>query len=404
MAMFAAKIRQFLRSGGNIQKIAVITFFSSLYFYSHIGTLYLMERGLNLFQANSITSIMIGAIFLAEVPTGIIADKIGRKRSIIIALVLQVLGEILYLFSRTYATFAIIAIIAGVGFAFASGCIEALIYDTLPKANREKEMQKAMGVKGAAYQLAFLLAPIAGGFLVPKFTLNRFLAAVAFTAASVFLALLVSLTVKEPEKDYKHQEKSPLHILREGISHIKGNRRLRKLMLVAVFTSGFSGILAGLYQPFFAKLNINTLAMGIAFGIAAFLAIISEKYAYKLEDFFGKSKGFLIATIMPGIYYIILSFSKVPLMAIFAFVLTYAAVQLKNPLLSSYQNELIPSKSRATILSLINLLVSAYIALIALFFGWLADINVGLSFLSMGIIITFSALILKPGKAVQAKG
>ena len=144
----------------NTHKVAIITFFSSLYLYSHVGTLYLLARELTLLQATSLWSVIVITIFLAEVPTGVLADKIGRKKSVILALFVQFMGEVLYFFASSYFAFVAIAILAGVGFAFASGCIEALVYDSLPAENREDEMKKAMGLRGAAYYSAFFLAPI----------------------------------------------------------------------------------------------------------------------------------------------------------------------------------------------------------------------------------------------------
>ena len=110
-----------LKRPGNAQKLALITFFSSLYFYIHVNTLYLQSRSLNLLEIRSLESIIILTIFLAEVPTGVIADRIGRKWSVVLALAFQALGEILYLFSSTFPAFVFIAVLAGIGFAFLSG-------------------------------------------------------------------------------------------------------------------------------------------------------------------------------------------------------------------------------------------------------------------------------------------
>ena len=72
-----------LKKLSNIEKLAVVTFFQNLYLYSHVGALYQQSRGLSLLQINSIWSIIVFTIFLAEVPTGVIADKIGRKKSVV---------------------------------------------------------------------------------------------------------------------------------------------------------------------------------------------------------------------------------------------------------------------------------------------------------------------------------
>jgi len=72
----------------NISKISLISFFSSLYFYLPILTIYYQQKSLNFIQINSLWGIITGTIFLSEIPTGLIADKIGRKFSIIISLFL----------------------------------------------------------------------------------------------------------------------------------------------------------------------------------------------------------------------------------------------------------------------------------------------------------------------------
>jgi MFS family permease len=129
----------------NVTKLAVAYFFSTLYFYLPVGTLYLRSRELSYVQINSLWGIIVGTMFLTEVPTGVIADRLGRKRSINVALALQVVGEVLYIFADNYWLFAFTAVIAGLGFAFASGCVEALVYDSLNVQGREDEMSKAMG-------------------------------------------------------------------------------------------------------------------------------------------------------------------------------------------------------------------------------------------------------------------
>ncbi len=384
----------------NVHKIAALTFFSSLYFYSHVGTLYLQERGLTLFQVNSISAIIIGTIFLAEVPTGLIADRIGRKWSIVLAMALQVIGEVLYLFSRDYWAFAGIAVIAGVGFAFSSGAVEALIYDTLPvdpedARVRDAAMKRAMGFVGFAYQLAFFLAPIAGSFLLPVYTLRRFLFVVLLTACSVGVALLVAFTLHEPAKPYRHVEQSSLQLLREGVVQLRTNRRLQWLLLIAIFTATFSMILVGLYQPYFSQAGIPAFGMGWAFAIGALLAALGERYVYKVEAWLGPRLGLWVVTILPGFCYLLFALvTAVPLIFLF-FVLTYGSATLKNPLLSAYQNALIAPQQRATVLSLLSLCTSFYVALLALLVGWLADIDLRYGFALIGLIIVVATLLLR---------
>ena len=94
----------------NISKISLIYFFSSLYFYLPVLTIYYQQKGLSFLEIGSLWGIVTFTVFLAEVPTGLLADRFGRKKSIIFALLFQVVGEILFLFAGNYLHFVLINI------------------------------------------------------------------------------------------------------------------------------------------------------------------------------------------------------------------------------------------------------------------------------------------------------
>ncbi len=381
----------------NTKKIAIVTFFSNLYFYNHIGTLYQQTRGLSLLQVSSIWSIIVGTIFLMEVPTGVLADKIGRKWSVVIALLLQTIGEFLYFFATGYFSFVLIAILAGLGYAFLSGANEALVYDSLPEENRGGEMKKSMGLIGSAYQLAFFVAPLVGGLIVSQLVLSNFLTAIFFTACSVAVAFLISLTLKEPQDRYKHSEQSPLAIFKEGFIQVKSSSKLKWLIAISVLTATFSNSLLSLYQPYFVKASVPTFWIGASLSLGGLLAFLIQKYAYLIEEKLGRF-GFLVVTIWPGIMYLLFAMVSLPALLIPIFVLAYASMEARNPLLSAYKNEQIKSKNRATVLSLINMFGMLYVALMGLAFGRIADYSIPIAFVSIGLLIMLFAVVLRADK------
>jgi len=383
---------------GNGEKLAIVTFFQNLYLYNHVGALYQQSRGLSLLQINSIWSIIVGTIFLAEVPTGVIADKIGRKKSVVIALFLQFLGEFFYLFANNYFSFVLIAILAGIGYSFLSGANEALVYDSLPKDDREKRMKKAMGLIGASYQLAFFIAPLIGGIVISQLVLNKFLLGIGLTASSVFIAFLISLTLKEPESGYKHQEESPLTILKNGINQVVKSRKIQLIAAIAILTTAFPNTLLNLYQPYFVKFGINTsLPIGIALSLGGLTAFLIQKNIYAIEEKLGRY-GLFTITVIPGIFYLFFATITNILYLFPIFIFTYAFAEAKNPLISSYQNEQIDSKNRATTISLINMLIQFYVAIMGLVFGLIADNSIPAAFTTIGIIVILATLLLRVDK------
>ena len=379
----------------NTKKLSLVTFLANLYFYNAVGTLYQQARGLSLLQVSSIGSIIIVTIFVAEVPTGVIADRIGRKWSVVTAIALQAIGEWLYLFAGGYAAFVFIAILAGVGYAFLSGANEALIYDSLPADDRDQRMQKSMGVVGGAYQLAFFVSPLIGGLMVANLRLEEFRMVILLTALSVSVAFGVSLTLKEPASAFRHSEKSPLMILRAGFSEVRRSPKLRRLLMVSMFTSTFSGLLVALYQPFFAEQQVATFWIGAALAFGGLLAAASQVLAYKLEAWTSPSFAMVLLTVTPGFAYVLLAMARLPAVLVPAFVLTYGLAEARSPLLSSYRNRLISIDHRATVLSLMSMMTSLYLAATMLVLGRVAEYSVPLAFAVVGVEVLVAAVVLR---------
>lgn len=384
--------------GQTVTKVSLISLFSALYFYLPILTLYYQERGLNFVQINSLWGIITGTIFLAEIPTGIIADKIGRKYSIIISLVLQLIGEILFLFAQNYVHFILIAILAGLGFAFQSGCLQALVYDSLKERGKEDQMKKAQGVIGAFFQSGHLLGALGSSFLIAQITQANIQTAIILTVISVTIALIISLFLKEPKIEYTHKEQSPFQILKESIKLIRNNPSLKRLILFGIFTTPFINYLRNLQPPYFQMSDVPPYFLGISLTIGGILAILASKYAYKVEEVLGVGKGIFIATAAPAFLYLLMAYFIHPIAAIALFIMNFGVMSLQDPLLADYSNRHISSNIRATTLSVIGMFSSIYITLIGLLIGWIADYSILYAFSFMGVVVVLGALLFRINK------
>jgi MFS family permease len=375
----------------NITKMALISFFSTLYFYSPIATLYCQKRGLNFLQINALDGIIFGVMSLAEVPTGIIADRIGRKFSIIMSLFLQLIGEVIYIFANAYWHFVGVVIIAGVSWSFASGCVDALIYDSLKEKGQEQDMSKAMGLFSASAQLSQVIAPLVGGFIVSSLTMNKFILAIAMTAISVTVALFISFFLKEPKAEPTRSEESSFTLLKDGVKLLRHNASLQRIVLLSLFTSSFAGYFYTLYQPYFLKSNVLPVWLGLARSTGAILAIAGSKYAWLLENHIGVKRSAFLATASPGAFYLLMSLVYHPALSVVLFCLAYGSISLEKPLFARYRNIYIESKNRATVLSIITMFAGMYEALMGLFIGSIADYHFSYAFMFMGGIILLGA-------------
>ena len=377
-----------------IKKLGLMNFFLNLFFLSPVAVFFYQQRGLNYFQILFLESVLVLFIFFFEVPTGIFADKFGRKKSIIVGALLLAIEPLLFLFADNYYWFILAFAISGIGLTFHSGTIEALIYDYLKEQNQEKEMKKAMGRLGSSSLFAMVLAPMIGSYLAKDLLMSQFMSLIIMTLASMFIAFLLALSVKDT-KQKKVVEDNPITIFKESAKFIKTNNSLVRIIFLSMFSSPFLFSLTYLYQPYFIKAGINASIFGSVFALALLLAALFQRYAYKFEQICGMKKAIFIVTILPGIFYLIMAITFYWIWAILLFIMIRAIIGLQQPLFSDYKNIHIPSKARATILSLISMLVSLYLVFMRLIIGKIADINLSYTFVFMGIIIIIASLFLR---------
>jgi MFS family permease len=377
-----------------VRKLSLMNFFLHLYFLSPVAVFFFQQRGLNYFQILALESVLVFFIVLFELPTGIFADRFGRKKSIVIGTLLLALEPLIYLFADNFLWFALAFALAGMGITFHSGSIEALIYDHLKAKNLEKDMKKAMGSFGSASLVAMVVAPIIGSYIAKDLIMPQFIFLILMSLGAMLIGFFISLWIKDT-KQRRVEEENPFSLMKDGAKLIRKNKSLLRIVLLSVFASPFLFTLNYLYQPYLLSSGINTALFGTIFAIALLLAASLQKYAYKIEEKLGIKWTVFLATMLPGIFYIIMAFTFHPIWAILLFVMIRATMGLKEPLFSDYKNLHITSKNRATILSMISIIVSLYLVGMRLIIGRLADINLSYSFLFMGVVIVIASIFLR---------
>lgn len=382
----------------NITKAALISFFSSLYFYLPISTLWYQSHGLSLMQVETLGGIGGITFMFTTVATGMFADKYGRKSAIVVALLFQLLGEVLFLFSSSFFMFMLCAISAGLGFSFWGGAFDALIVDSLKADNKQSETQKTFGSLMAYKGLSTVIGAGVSSFIVAQLITSRFILAILLTIGSVSIAFMISLFIKEPQKAEVTHKVTPRELFSRSILLLKQNRKLGRLVALAVFTTPFTAYLISLYQPYFQNLHIPGRWFGLAFAIGGLLVLLSSKYAYLIEKNLGGKTALLVFTLLPGVFYGLMAMTSSPWLAVTFFCLNYGTSAFQEPLFTDYTNRHIPSETRATLLSFIAMLSSLYVAVMGPIIGNIADHSLPIAFLFMGVLIITGAIVFRIDK------
>jgi MFS family permease len=208
-----------------LEGVAVSFFFGT---YS----LFLVEKGLSLAEVNIVNASFMIAVFLFEIPTGTIADFFGRKRSVIIGLLIYSFSFLLYFFSDNLWQFLLAEIIGAAAFTCISGALEALVVDSLNHYKYKGKLEFVFR-RGELRQIGILLGAIIGSFAGQiDLSWPWLMSSIAF----VFLAIFSVFSFRE---DYfKKTEKRKVSLLalkklaQGSLSYGLKNKRI---ILVAFF-------------------------------------------------------------------------------------------------------------------------------------------------------------------------
>ncbi len=166
---------------GNSRRYILFTVFYNARCYYPILAILFLDLGLTLDQFVLLNLIWAATIFLFEVPSGALADTIGRKRLLVTASVLMIVELSCLLFAprgggaMLFALCVINRFCSGLSEACASGADEALAYDSLPEDDRANHWDKLLAKTMRWRSIGFVIAMILGGLIYNPEPLNSIL-------------------------------------------------------------------------------------------------------------------------------------------------------------------------------------------------------------------------------------
>lgn len=380
----------------NIWLSYVISFLNKLGFFAPIAALFYLDWvHLNYTQMFIAEAVFTLTIFLFEIPTGVIADKFGRKTSIILSGVFTTVG--IYMFAHSMSLGFIIAaqIMWGIGVTLLSGADNALLYDSLLELKEEKESKKYFARQDAAGTLGTILSALIGGWFVTK-TFVPYPASLPLTflltCIPIGLGVLIACLLKEPTRELKPKEKF-IRLGWEGFKFLFQHPQLRLLSFNFALIGASTYFMFWFYQTLTQAVGIGIGYNGIisaGYNIAAVLLLMNVT---KLEKWFGMKKVLFYSALVPGLFYLMLGFSNNWILAVTGIFVIMCLKIIRLPILSHFINQHIESHQRATVLSGISMLQRLCILGLYPVAGIIADVSLHYVFIFLGIVTVFFAII-----------
>jgi hypothetical protein len=179
--------------------------------------------------------------FVAEVPTGALADRFSRRAALVAAGVLQAAGYVLWVLAPGFPGFAAGFMIWSVGGALASGAFEALLYDGMVAAGAEAAYPAVYGRTEALELLAQL--PAAGAATV-LFSLGQYELVAWASVATCLISAALAARLPEPPRP-PGEDGAPagyLATLRTGVAEAAGSPAVRAALIAVAVLSGVDAL------------------------------------------------------------------------------------------------------------------------------------------------------------------
>ncbi|MGM0331325.1 MFS transporter [Enterococcus sp. AZ050] len=344
-----------------------------------VMTLIYLSKGLSFFEIGLLNSVGSIVIAVLEVPSGLLADKFGRKKNLIIGNFLNILFVLLLYISQHFYGLLLAEIVFSVASCLISGTDASLLYDSLKQKNLEKEYAKVVAKNRSITIFLSIFTVILATFLLEKYTwllfLSSFLLYLTMFGATMFLTEMKNLSENEEEADTKKAKPSFLTAFKKN----------QLFLFLALFSSVIILLVSNLSvlaSPILIENGMKLKHTGYVMAGAKILSIILLRNQSRILKLLQKNVLKRLTTLLFVSTTLTLVINS-SYYWIYLICLVLAVNNFLQPLISEKMNQLISSKNRTTMLSISNMLDNV------LFFG--GDPALGFSIDKVGYNRTFGS-------------
>lgn len=283
--------------------------------------LFWQQHGMNLTLVMVLQSLFALAMVMLEVPSGYLADVIGRRKTLVLGACSTFAAIVVYSQGQHFYHFLAAEMFFAFGLAMVSGTDAAFIYDTLQALGKADRYQELYGNLFFYNTVAVGVSSIIGGWLASFSFRLTFYAVYPFFLA----AIMIALSFEEPPRKTLQAQQGYLRELLNIFRYcFVQNARLRWLMLYSGLVMGVNQAAVWFYQPYFLVCGLEVAYFGLAFASFQIVSALCSKYAYRVERWLGAKYALIILVILTASGYFLMAYVVFLLSFIFAFTQQFA--------------------------------------------------------------------------------
>lgn len=350
--------------------VAFRVLFHARFYYPVIGVLFL-DLGLTLEQYALLNVIWAAIIIALEIPSGALADVIGRKRLVVLAAALMVAEMAVLAFAPRgewmFWLLVLNRVLSGAAEACASGADEALAYDSLPEDDRQTTWPRVLESLMRWKSGGFFIAMISGAVLFDQNLMSSLLGwtgwtpapgetvrwPVYATLATSVVCFFVALGFHEPPTHSpvgRHAIGRAWQNVIEGAVHVFTSRRILFLMVAALLIDSFVRVFLTFASNYYRLIDLPPFVNGMLGSGLALLGLAVAPFAKRMVEHRGVVANYLVVA---GLVLVGLSGTAMawPYWGAWVVVPLGVAMSALQFFTSNYLNQWTESHVRATVLS-----------------------------------------------------
>ncbi len=360
-----------------------------LFYYAIIYLFLTIEKGITATQVLQFDAFYIFFKFLTQIPSTILIQKIGKRKSIIIANFIVVIHALIIIFAQNFTWLLASQLLCAIGFVIKATCETDLLYDSIEHGEkRGATFAKIDGKATSRHYYIEAISAVISGFL---FVINPYIPMVLCFLILLGVAILSTKFEDIQGKLPKSKISEEFRNLKYSFRNIFKSKRLKSLLLFNGLMVAIIKILQNLRNTVLLEVGMKEQYFGIIFAVLGIISGIATKNQDKIhKKYRNRTLTFLSmpTTISCLILGILLMFKidtkiSIPIILIL-FTIQYI---MKGPyyvLIKRYFNNFTNSEKRVKI-STVNNIVENLIASILIF---------GASFILNIIPINYTLIVI----------
>ena len=368
MARTSSALRGYRR---NVPLFYLVSFLRDFQVWIPVWVVFLtIDQGFSLAQVTTADGLFFVGLTVLEIPTGAVADRCGRSRSVALGALCFALALAFFALTTSFPVLLLSFLTWALAMALMSGADLALLYDSLKELGEEASYERHAGAGGATAWAGAAVATLIGGPLAAAYGIEL---TIWIGVATAGLAALAALAMREPPRAVSSHAPGLIPLIRRAIGLAWHDRVVRWVLLFSGALSAGLGSAHYLVQPY---LLANGVEVGGLFSLLQAPQLLGgalgSLVAYRFVRRFGETAVLLgVGAAGAGAYAGVAAISS---LGAFAFIPVVALLEAAViPVATGAVNRRVPSSERATVLSMQSFTASLVVAPLAPFVGVISD-------------------------------